>query len=131
MNYRVLIVEDETFLQLALKDNLESNGFTVEVADDGEKAIEAVHRKKPDIVLLDILLQKKDGFAVLSAIKEDQDLRSVPVVVLSNLGEDTNIKRAFDLGADEYFVKSQHPIQEVMDIIKEYQEGKRSVKQPK
>jgi DNA-binding response OmpR family regulator len=120
---RVLIVEDEDFLASTVEDNLLSEGFTVDVAKDGEEALEKIKKNKPDLVLLDLLLPKKDGFYVLSQIKQSPEDKLIPVVVLSNLGGDTEIKKALDLGADDYFVKSQHPIQEVIDKVKKYLEG--------
>ncbi|MHB1118367.1 MAG: response regulator, partial [Minisyncoccota bacterium] len=105
----VLVVEDEEFLVRALKDNLESEGYDVAVAMDGEAAFDELAKRKPDLILLDLLLPKKNGFDVLKEIKEHLEWKLVPVVVLSNLGEDSEIKRALELGANDYFVKSQHP----------------------
>ena len=120
----ILVVEDEEFLVRALKDNLESEGYTVSVAMDGEAAFTELEKRKPDLILLDLLLPKKNGFDVLKEIKENLEWKLVPVVILSNLGEDSEIKRALDLGANDYFVKSQHPIQEVIDKVREYLLGK-------
>lgn len=120
----VLVVEDEEFLVRALKDNLTSEGYGVSVAMDGEAAFDELRKKKPNLVLLDLLLPKKNGFDVLKDMKANPEWQLIPVVILSNLGEDAEIKRALDLGADDYFVKSQHPIQEVIDKVKEYLQGK-------
>jgi len=119
MNH-VLIVEDEDFLVRALKDNLESGGHSVSVATDGEAVFPELERQKPGLILLDLLLPKKNGFDVLRDIRASSEYKNIPVVILSNLGEDSEIKRALDLGANDYFVKSQHPIQEVMDKVEEY-----------
>lgn len=127
MNH-ILIVEDEDFLVRALKDNLESEGYTVSVAMDGEAAFDELKKKIPSLVLLDLLLPKKNGFDVLRDIRANPEYQHIPVVVLSNLGEDSDIKRALELGANDYFVKSQHPIQEVMDKVEEYLQGKGSTK---
>lgn len=127
MNH-VLVVEDEDFLVRALKDNLTSEGYSVSVAMDGEAALVEIAKKKPSIVLLDILLPKKNGFDVLRDIRSNPEWQLIPVVMLSNLGEDSEIKRALELGANDYFVKSQHPIQEVMDKVREYLQGKGSIK---
>lgn len=120
----VLIVEDEEFLVRAVKDNLISEGCTVSVAMDGEAVFEEIKKKKPALILLDLLLPKKNGFDVLKELKSSPEWQLIPVVVLSNLGEDSEIKRALDLGASDYFVKSQHPIQEVVEKVKEYLQGK-------
>ena len=127
MNH-VLIVEDEEFLVRALKDNLISEGHTVSVAMDGEAAFDELKKKKPALILLDLLLPKKNGFDVLRDIRMDPEWQHIPVVILSNLGEDSEIKRALELGANDYFVKSQHPIQEVIEKVREYLQGKGSTK---
>lgn len=127
MNH-VLIVEDEEFLVRALKDNLASEGYSVSVATDGEAALDELKKKKPSLILLDLLLPKKNGFDVLKDIRQDPEWQHIPVVILSNLGEDSEIKRALELGANDYFVKSQHPIQEVIEKVREYLQGKGSTK---
>ena len=124
----ILVAEDEEFLIRALKDNLEAEGCTVDTAVNGEEAMERLRSRRPDIILLDLLMPKKDGFSVLEEVKKSSEWRLIPVIVLSNLGGDAEIKRALELGADDYFVKSQHPIEEVIEKVKEYLEGKKSVK---
>jgi len=127
MNH-ILIVEDEEFLVRALKDNLISEGYSVSVAMDGEAAFDELKKKKPSLILLDLLLPKKNGFDVLKDLKKDPELQLIPVVILSNLGEDSEIKKALELGANDYFVKSQHPIQEVVEKVREYIQGKTPAK---
>lgn len=122
MNH-VLVVEDEDFLVRALKDNLVSEGHSVSVATDGEMAFDELKKKTPSLILLDLLLPKKNGFDVLRDIRSNPEWQHIPVVILSNLGEDSEIKRALELGANDYFVKSQHPIQEVMEKVREYLQG--------
>lgn len=122
---RVLVVEDEDFLRQVLKDNLESEGCTVDVASHGEEALELLRAERPALILLDLLMPKKDGFFVLEEVRKSPEWRSIPVIVLSNLGGDTEIKRAMEMGADDYFVKSQHPIEEVMEKAKEYFSGRK------
>ncbi len=127
MNH-VLIVEDEDFLIRVLEDNLVAEGYTVDIAKNGEEAVEKIGKKKPNLVLLDILMPKKDGFYVQEEIKKNPEWKLIPVIVLSNLGEDTTIKRALEMGADDFFVKSQHPIQEVIEKVKDYLEGRKAAK---
>ncbi len=119
----ILIVEDEEFLVRAIKDNLVSEGYTVSVAMDGDAVFDEIKKKKPSLILLDLLLPKKNGFDVLRDIKADPEWQLIPVIILSNFGDDSEIKRGLELGASDYFVKSQHPIQEVMDKVKEYLQG--------
>jgi DNA-binding response OmpR family regulator len=127
MNY-VLIAEDEDSLKMALKDSLTSEGCTVDTVSNGEEALEKIKKKKPNLVLLDLLMPKKDGFYVLEQMKKNPEWKFIPVIVLSNLGEDSSIKRALEMGADDYFVKSQHPIQEITEKVKDYLEGRKSIK---
>lgn len=125
---RILIVEDEEFLVRALKDNLEIEGYTIDIAKNGEEAMEQIMKQHPDLILLDLLMPKKDGFYVLGEFNKNPEWKLIPIIVLSNLGDDREIKRALEMGASDYFVKSQHPIEEVVEKVKEYLEGRRSVK---
>lgn len=127
MNH-VLVVEDEDFLVRALKDNLVSEGYSVAIAMDGEAVFDELKKKMPNLILLDLLLPKKNGFDVLKEIRSNPEWKLIPVVILSNLGEDSEIKRGLELGANDYFVKSQHPIEEVMEKVREYLQGKGSTK---
>ncbi|MEK7077101.1 MAG: response regulator [Patescibacteria group bacterium] len=120
---RILVVEDEEFLLRALKDNISHEGFDVDLARDGEEALEKVRAKKPDLILLDLLMPRKDGFAVLEELTRNPEWRLIPVIVLSNLGSDHDIKRALEMGAKDYFVKSQHPIAEVVEKVKHILRG--------
>lgn len=128
---KILIVEDEEPLVQALKDNLEAEGFAVEVAMNGDEALERVRKGKLGLILLDLLLPHRDGLSVLEEVRKDPELRSIPVIVLSNLGGDDVIKRALEMGADDYFVKSQHSIDEVIAKIREYLLGGESASPPK
>ncbi len=122
---RILVVEDEEFLVLALKDNLEAEGCTIDVAMNGEEAMKPIRSNRPNLILLDLLMPKRDGFYVLEEIKKNPEWKLIPIIVLSNLGSDTEIKKALEMGADDYFVKSQHPIEEVIEKVKEYLGGKK------
>jgi len=117
---RILIVEDEKSLVEILKEEFKSHGYDVDIAEDGERAMEKMIEKKPDLVLLDLLLPKKDGFAVMHDMKLDETLKNIPVVIISNLGQDEEIKRGLALGAIDYFVKSQHPLKEIVEKVRKY-----------
>lgn len=119
---KLVLVEDEEILQGVLKEKFEEAGFEMFVAADGEAAIPLIQEINPKIIILDLLLPKKDGFAVLYELKADSSLKNIPVIILSNLGQDEEIKRALRLGAMDYFVKTQHPIKEVVEKIKAYAE---------
>ncbi len=124
---KVLIVEDEDVLLNVLKDRFEVEGWKVTVAKDGIEAIEAIEKapKKSmfDLVLLDLLMPKKDGFEVLEEIRDNPELKNLPIIVLSNLGGDDDIKKALALGANDYFVKTQHPMSEIVEKAKKYKAG--------
>ena len=117
---KILIVEDETAMAEVLRDEFALHQFEIVVAKNGEEAMKKLHSAKPDFVLLDLLLPKKDGFTVLKEMKADDELRDIPVVVLSNLGQDDDIKLAISLGAADYFVKAQHPIKEIIEKVQKY-----------
>lgn len=115
---KILIIEDEEALSRVLKEKLETEGFEAMIIGDGGEAISGALAFKPDIILLDLLLPKRNGFEILEELKDNIDLKTVPVIVLSNLGEDENIKKAIQLGAGDYFVKTQHPINEIIEKVK-------------
>lgn len=116
----IFIIEDEKPLSEALVTRLKNVGFETETAVDGAEALEKLKTLTPDIILLDIILPKMDGFAVLEKIKEDVRIKDIPVIVLSNLGQDADIKRALGMGAVDYFVKTQHSLAEIVALIKTY-----------
>lgn len=118
--HKIVIVEDEEALARVLKEKFESEEFEVELAMDGKVALPVIQKMRPDLVLLDLMLPKRDGIDVLKDIKADHDLESLPVIVLSNLDGDEDIKQAIALGAKDYFVKSQHPIKEVVEKVKDF-----------
>jgi CheY-like chemotaxis protein len=128
---KILIAEDDKVLAEVLKEEFKDEGFAVTMAENGKEAMNALKSKanRPDLMLLDLLMPVMDGFAVLKEISEDQisNLKDIPVIVLSNLGQDEEIKRAFQLGASDYFVKSQHPVAEVVEKVKTFLEKPKDV----
>lgn len=115
---KIFIIEDEQSLREILMMRLKDAGFEIETAIDGAEALEKLKTITPDIILLDIILPKVNGFEVLEKIKEDIRIKDIPVIVLSNLGQDTDIKRALDLGAADYFIKAQHSLLEIVELVK-------------
>ncbi len=114
---RILIAEDEEILLNVLKDRFEAEGWEVFMAKDGEEAVDSIAKNSLDLVLLDLLLPKKDGFEVLKEVRSDEELKNLPIIVLSNLSGDEDIKKAMQLGANDYFVKTQHPMSEVVEKV--------------
>lgn len=113
----VLIIEDEEAIFIPLRAMLEERGFTVIIAKDGVEGLEKVQTARPDLVLLDILLPKIDGFKVLQEIKTNSGTKYIPVIILSNLGGEEDMQRGLDLGAKEYFVKSRVVLATIGDYI--------------
>lgn len=118
MPKKILIVEDDKFLRELIKRKLIGEGFEVVEAIDGEEALKKVKEEKVDLVLLDLILPSIDGFEVLSRIKENPDLVSLPVIILSNLGQREEIERGLKLGAVDYLVKAHFTPGEIIEKIK-------------
>jgi DNA-binding response OmpR family regulator len=104
---RVLFVEDDPSVAQMYKLKLELDGYDVEVASDGEQALEVARREAPDIIFLDIRLPKLDGFGVLEALRKDPKTEKLPVVILSNHSEKQLVERGLRLGALDYLIKTQ------------------------
>jgi len=102
----VLIVEDDELLLRALYLSFHESDYTIATASDGETALKMTERMKPDIVLLDLLLPKMNGFDYLKNLKANPALQKTPVIVLSNLGDKESLEKATNLGALDYFVKA-------------------------
>ena len=103
---RILLVEDDRILRKAGEVTLRKKGYVVVVAVDGEDALVKVREHKPDLILLDVVMPKLDGFEVLTRLKDDPSTRDIPVIMLSNLSEPSDIRKATDRGALAYLVKS-------------------------
>lgn len=115
---KILLVEDDKFISRAYSDGLGRAGFEVAVAYDGVEAIKKLQDDKPDIILLDLIMPIKNGFEVLEEVKADDQLKDIPVLILSNLGQDTDIQKGKDLGAVDYLIKSNFSMTEVTEKIK-------------
>ena len=114
----IIVVEDESFLSKVLAERLEDEGFGhIDVAGNGEEALAMIKRHNPNIVLLDMILPKMNGFEVLEVLQADPKLKKIPVLVLSNLGQDQDIEQAKKLGARDYIVKSNFSLQKVVEKI--------------
>jgi len=115
---KILIIEDDRFLSSILKGRLEKEGFVVNQAFDGDEGLEALKQDRPDLVLLDLIMPKVSGFEVLEAMSTDPQLSGIPVMIASNLGQDSDIQKAKSLGAIEYYVKVRTSIDELAQMIK-------------
>ena len=115
----IVIVEDEMGMRDSLREVLESSGHAVVTAEDGEKALEIISDQKVDLVLLDIILPKKDGFEVLKELKENEKTKAIPVVLTTNLSDPKDIQKALDLGATTYLVKSNYSLADIVAKVDE------------
>ena len=115
---KILFVEDEPNLQKAIGELLKQEGFQFFEALDGVQGLEVAKEEKPDLILLDLILPKKDGFEVLKELKADGKLKSIPVIILSNLEGTGDVEKALELGATTYLVKANYELSDVLDLIK-------------
>ncbi len=115
----ILMIEDDVFLAEIFKKRLEKVGYQVVLADNGEKGLSLAKKDKPDLILLDMILPKMNGFEVLKKLKRNKKYENIPVVVLTNLSSKQDIKKAFELGATEYLIKFHVTPKEIIEKIKE------------
>lgn len=120
---KVLVVDDEDSVREIYRHEFLNNGYTVVVAADGEEGLLKAGEEQPDIILLDIMLPKMSGIEVLRALKENELTKKTPVLLLTNLGEETIIKEGFELGADGYLLKVSYTPSQVVDEVKKFFEG--------
>ena len=114
----ILIVEDDRFVSDLYQHEFEKSGYDIKLAEDGEIALKVVKESKFDCILLDVMLPKLDGLEVLRRIKEDSATKNIPVMILSNLGQDEIIRQALQIGAKAYIVKSLYTPSQVVNEIR-------------
>lgn len=114
----VLVVEDDPFYSKIYKTKLAKENIHAEIVSNGNEAIKLSREKLPSLVLLDLIMPGKDGFETLAELKADPTLKSVPVIILSNLSQEEDIKKVMDLGASEYLIKANVPISQVVEKVK-------------
>ncbi len=120
MATKVLIIEDDEFLSDMYKTKFSQEGFEVYTAMDGVEALEKLTSKEiePDIILLDVVMPKMDGIEVLEKIKSEESIKDIPVVMLTNLGQQEEVEKALSEGAKDYLVKANYTPSEVVRKIK-------------
>lgn len=114
---RILIIEDDDVLRDVLAEKLEFSGYVVDRAEDGIVAMEKVRLVKPNLILLDILMPRKNGIEVLEELHADQGLKDIPVIIISNSGQPLEIARAQELGAKDFLIKAVFDPNEVLDKV--------------
>ena len=116
---KILFIEDEISLQTTLGGALKEVGFEIENAYDGEAGLKAAQTSKPDLILLDLILPKMDGFQVLKDLKSGSETKDIPVIVLTNLESADDVGKVIALGATTYLVKSNYELGDIVEKIKE------------
>jgi CheY-like chemotaxis protein len=116
---RILLVEDDRFLRRAAETTLKQQGYSVITAADGEEALRVARSEPLDLILLDLIMPKLNGFQVLSALKKDAPTAHIPVIILSNLGQDRDVQQAMEAGATAYFVKADLSLQALVQHVAE------------
>jgi DNA-binding response OmpR family regulator len=114
---KILVIEDDIFLRKIINKKLLEEDYLVIEAPDGEKGLKAVKEKKPDLVLLDLVLPEMDGFEALEKIKKDPATFKIPVIILSNLGQKYDIEKGLKAGAADYLVKAHFTPGEIISRI--------------
>jgi CheY-like chemotaxis protein len=117
MAKKILLVEDEEIMIDLLQRKLTKEGYEISVARNGEEGLQAMKEKKPDLVLLDIIMPKMGGLEVLEEMQKDRELNRIPVIVISNSGQPVELDRAQKFGARDWLIKTQFDPQEVVDKV--------------
>jgi CheY-like chemotaxis protein len=124
---KILVAEDDKFLGSAYRAKLTKSGFEVQIVTDGEEALAALKTFQPDIILLDLVMPKKDGFATLQELKASEDYKKIPVIVASNLGQKEDLDKAKAMGAVDYVIKSDLSLDALIGKIMEALQADKTV----
>jgi DNA-binding response OmpR family regulator len=116
---RVLLAEDDRFLRKAAETTLKRQGYAVLATADVEEALRVARADSPDLILLDLIMPKLNGFDVLRALKGDAATADIPVIILSNLGQDRDVQQAMEAGAAAYFVKADLSLQALVQRVED------------
>jgi DNA-binding response OmpR family regulator len=116
----ILLVEDDPFLSSLLRNRLQKENFIVLLAKDGDEAWKIMRTTMPDLILLDIILPKKPGFELMEELRNDPQYSNLPIIVISNLGQPEDVRKAQEMRVLEYFVKAKTSIDELVEKIKNF-----------
>ena len=114
---KILIIEDEEIILDLMKRKLSQEGYEVLTAKDGEEGLNAMRQFKPELILLDVVMPKLGGFEVMEEMRKDEQLRRIPVIIISNSGQPVEIDKAKELGANNWLIKTEFDPQEVVDKV--------------
>jgi len=115
----ILLVEDDEMLHTMYTQKFTKEGYDVKSAFNGAEGIKVAEETQPAIILLDIIMPKMDGFVALKKLKKNDKTKEIPVILLTNLGQEEDIRKGKELGAADYFIKANHTPQEVVDKVKQ------------
>ena len=116
---KILLVEDDPMVVKMYQRKLNFEGFDLDLAYNGEEGLESLAKSRPDIILLDVMMPKMNGFEMLKIVKADPALKDIPVVILTNLGDRSeDVEKSKEIGADDYWVKANMPLNELTSKIK-------------
>ena len=118
MASKILIAEDDQFILKAMTTKLTKEGYEVKIAVDGVALMDILKSYIPDLIILDLLMPKKDGFEVLKEVKGVQRLKNIPILIASNLGQENDIQQVLALGATDYLIKSEFTLESLVKKIK-------------
>lgn len=114
---KILLVEDDEMLHGMYTHKFKNQGYDIISAFNGAEGVEKALIEKPDLILLDVIMPKMDGFVALKKIRKNPDTAKTPVILLTNLGQEEDVKKGKELGANDYFIKANHTPQEVVDKV--------------
>ena len=120
MSRKILVADDEPNIVISLEYLMKREGYTVLVARDGQEALDAIARDKPDLVLLDVMMPKKSGFEVCQAVRANEELQATKILMLTAKGRDTDLAKGLALGADAYMTKpfsTRELVQKVAEML--------------
>lgn len=120
MSQKILVADDEPNIVISLEYLMKREGYTVLVARDGQEALDAIARDRPDLVLLDVMMPKKSGFEVCQAVRASEELQATKILMLTAKGRDTDVAKGLALGADAYMTKpfsTRELVQKVAEML--------------
>lgn len=117
---KILFVDDDNFLRKVYKTELSEQGYEVILASDGEDGLEKAKISDPDLIILDMIMPRKNGFEVLTELQNNPNTKNIPVIILSNLGQDDDVKKGLDLGAVDYLVKDNITLSTIVEKVNLY-----------
>lgn len=121
---KILFVDDDNFLRKVYQSELGDQGYDVILAQDGEEGLEKAKISDPDLIILDMIMPRKNGFEVLTELQNNPATSNIPVIILSNLGQDDDIKKGLDLGAVDYLVKDNITLNTIVEKVSLYLHSK-------